>query len=146
MPLIPFETPRIVIDIPDLEIDSTVIKRQAEVFTLLYNQNSKEVAVTYTVKHYSDCDGQPGEYMGKTIVDWSKETIADNTTMCNTENGHPIEKLPEGDPDADENGYPRNLNYMGQYDFFYMLAQTQPVQIHSLIIQFGQLVQSWEKK
>lgn len=147
MPKIEIQTPRIEIDIDDLVQDNTIIKRTAALFNMNYNQSAKELVLQWEVRHFSNVAGAKGEYMGGTgglIPDWTKETIADNTTMCDTSNGHPLAAA-IGAPNMDEAGYPVGMNYMGQYDFFYGLAGAQPIIVHPMIIQFGQLVQSWEK-
>lgn len=144
MPKTNISTPQISIDIPDAEYGDTVIKRKAVLFNMNYNQSVKQLVLQWQVKHFADVNGTAGDPI-TLIPDWTKETIADNTTMCNAANGYPMEPLAAGDPNADENGYPKDMNYMGQYDFFYALAAQQPITVHPLIIQFGQLVQSWEK-
>ena len=134
------------IAIPDIEIGQTVIKRKAKLFSLIYNKGSKEVSVAWIVQHYAATAEGFGEYLSF-IPDWSKTSVADNTTMCNVTNGFPIQKIVIG---QDENNvdildYDPAINYTGQYDFFSNLAQTQPVMIHEMIMQFGNLVESWVK-
>jgi hypothetical protein len=135
------------IEIPSIEIDETLIKRKAQFFALIYNRYSKEVSLTWTVKHYAATADGYGEYLSF-IPDWSKTSIADNTTMCDVSNGFPIQKIVIG---QDENGndimdYDPAIDYTGQYDFFSNLAETQQVLIHQMIIQFGNNVVSWDKK
>jgi len=134
------------IAIPDIEIGQTVIKRKAKLFSLIYNKGSKEVSVAWIIQHYAATAEGFGEYLGF-IPDWSKTSVADNTTMCDVTNGFPIQMIEvgqdeDGDPIFD---YDPAINYTGQYDFFSNLAQTQPVMIHQMIIQFGNLVESWVK-
>lgn len=135
------------IAIPDIEIGQTVIKRKAKLFSLIYNKGSKEVSVAWIIQHYAATAEGFGEYLSF-IPDWSKTTVADNTTMCDVTNGFPIQMIEirqdeDGDPIFD---YDPAINYTGQYDFFCNLAETQPVLIHAMIIQFGNQVQSWEKR
>lgn len=136
------------IEIPSIEIGSTVIRRKAKLFSLIYNKGSKTVSVAWIVQHYAatTADGY-GEYLSF-IPDWSVTSVADNTTMCNVANGFPIEMIEIGqDEDGDPIfGYDPAINYTGQYDFFSHLAETQPVKIHEMIIQFGNNVKSWEKR
>jgi len=136
------------IPIPSIEISSTVIRRKAKLFSLIYNKGSKEVAIAWTVQHYAatTADGY-GQYLDF-IPDWSKTSVADNTTMCDVTNGFPIQMIQIGqDEDGDPlYGYDPAINYTGQYDFFSHLAETQPVMIHAMIIAFGNRVESWEKQ
>lgn len=146
MPYIQLTTPEIEIEIPDIEIGQTLIKRKAKLFSLIYNKGSKEVAIAWTVQHYAAAADSYGDYLSF-IPDWSLTSVADNTTMCDVTNGFPINKIEVG---QDENGnpimdYDPAINYTGQYDFFCQLAETQPVMIHQMIIQFGNNVTSWEK-
>ena len=147
MAYVQLTTPEIEIEIPSIEIGSTVIRRKAKLFSLIYNKGSKEVAIAWTVQHYAatTADGY-GDYLAF-IPDWSKTSVADNSTMCNITNGFPIGMIEIG---QDEDGdsifdYDPEINYTGQYDFFCHLAETQPVLIHAMIIQFGNNVVSWEK-
>lgn len=148
MAYVQLTTPEIEIEIPSIEISSTVIRRKAKLFSLIYNKGSKEVAIAWTVQHYAatTADGY-GEYL-TFIPDWSVTSVADNTTMCDITNGFPIQMIVVG---QDENGndildYDPAINYTGQYNFFCHLAETQPVMIHAMIIQFGNNVASWEKR
>ena len=161
MPYIQLSTNDIVIDIPDVNIGQTVIKRTATLFDMDYNTHNKQVVLRWLVKHYANnADGTKGDYL-PFIQDWAKESIADNTTMCDVTNGQPIykthdtgevEKDANGNPILDANGnqvpimdYDPAINYSGQYDVFFNMAQAQPVLVNPMIIQFGQLVQSWDK-
>ncbi|HVZ96421.1 MAG TPA: hypothetical protein VG847_06075 [Chitinophagaceae bacterium] len=143
------QTSDIVINIPDIIIGDTVIKRTATCFNLNYNAANKFVAVQWLVKHYAkNSDGSLGEYL-YFIPDWTKESIADNTTMCDVTNGHPIDKTYDTGQ-KDENGneimdYDPAITYTGQYDYFFNLAETQQVNVNALIIAFGQLITNWDK-
>jgi len=135
------------IEIPSIVNDETTILRKAKCFSLIYNRNSQEVALAWTVKHYAATTNGYGEYLSF-IDDWGLTSVADNTTMCDVTNGKPIYKIVVG---QDENGndimdYDPAINYTGQYDFFSNLAETQPVMIHQMMIQFGNDVVSWEKR
>jgi hypothetical protein len=136
------------IEIPSIQIEETLILRKAKFFILLYNRDSKEVALTWIVRHFAaTANNGYGDYL-PFIEDWSKQSLADNTTMCDVTNGFPIQKIVVG---QDENGndimdYDPAIDYTGQYDYFSNLAETQPVLIHQMIIQFGNNVVSWEKK
>ena len=147
MAYVQLTTPEIEIEIPSMEIGSTVIRRKAKLFSLIYNKGSKEVAIAWTVQHYAatTADGY-GDYLSF-IPDWSKTSVADNSTMCDITNGFPIGMIEVGqDEDNDPIfGYDPAINYTGQYDFFCYLAETQPIKIHEMIIQFGNNVVSWEK-
>jgi hypothetical protein len=148
MAYVQLTTPEIEIEIPSIEISSTIIRRKAKLFSLIYNKGSKEVSVAWTVKHYAatTSDGY-GEYLAF-IPDWSKTSVADNTTMCDVTNGFPIQMIEVGQDEVGIPimGYDPAINYTGQYDFFSHLAETQPILIHAMIIQFGQNVASWEKR
>ena len=161
MPYIQLSTNEIVIDIPDVIIAQTVIMRTATLFDMDYNTHNKQVVLRWLVKHYAkNADGTKGDYLSF-VPDWAKESIADNTTMCDVTTGQPIyqtydtgevEKDESGNPKLDEQGneikimdYDPAINYSGQYDAFFNMAQAQPVLVNPMIIQFGQLVADWNK-
>ncbi len=111
----------IIIDIPDLVVGDISLKRKAELFTMTYNQTKKFLKLTWIVS-YPDLQGIKG------LSSYTKESIADNTTIVDVATGNILT--------ADENGnYPGD--YIGQYDWFNMVAETQTVQVHDMIRQYG---------
>lgn len=159
MAYIQLTTHDLIIDIPDIQIGGTVIKRDATLFNMNYHPEKKRVVLQWIVKHYAkNEDGTKGDYLSF-IKDWVKESIADNTSMCDITNGHPIEKTYDtGEVEKDGNGnpvldgdgneikifdYDPAINYTGQYDFFFNMAESQPVLVNPLILQFGSLISNW---
>jgi hypothetical protein len=60
-------------------------------------------------------------------------------------NGYPIAKIEVG---LDEAGLPIMdydplVNYTGQYDFFCAMAESQSVNVHAMIRQFGNMITEW---
>lgn len=129
----------IVINIPDVVINQTKFKRTASVFTMVYNQNSQTLSLMWIVKSYADSATTYGTYLGGpkgTNPDYNKEIIADNTVFVDPSTGHFVT------PNA--NGRCA-IAYMGQYDFFNMLAETQPLKVHDMIRMYGYQVSNWDK-
>jgi hypothetical protein len=123
--------------VPILKINDTLIFREATLKKMEYDRDLKQVVLLWTIKHYSLLNGGKGDSMGTVTPDDEKRSIADNSTMCDVTNGHPIY------PDADGN-YDQSITYTGQYDFFTMMGEQMPVLVHSLIRQFGALI-DWNK-
>lgn len=130
MPLTTIPAIDIEIDIPDLIVNEQLsLKRKAKLFTMTYNQHLKYLVLTWLVT-YPDLVDVSG------ISSYSKESIADNTTMVDVNTGTILT------PDADGN-YPGD--YTGQYDWFNMIAETQPIKVHDMIRQYGLAVENWNK-
>lgn len=122
--------------------------REAKLFTMIYNLHTQQLALAWEVSHYSQTElGEKGEYL-KVIPNCIREAIADNNTMCQIPTGVPIYKTYDTGAVDDQNepimDYEPGINYTGQFDFFYMLASTQPIKVNEMIINFGQLV-DWTK-
>jgi len=133
MPQYEYTPIRLEIDIPDLVINDTIIKRKIQLFTMIYNQQSKYLVLNWVIKHFADDDGKYGEYLINIIPDKTRESIADNTTLVNSQTGEFIY--------MDENNeYPEDVYYMGQYDFFNMIAENMSFNIHDMIRQYGQMI------
>ena len=130
--VITYDSPQITIDISDVTINNTVLKRKATLFTMIYNQKSKTLVLNWTVSFYANNNGDYGESMSAIAPSYSRETIADNTTFVNPVNGNILEN-PTG-------------VVMGQYDWFYMIAETQPVLVNNMIRQYGLNVSNWDKR
>lgn len=143
MPLITLPIVNIEIDIPDLIVNEITIKRKAKLFSMNYNQNAPSLTLTWIV-HYPDLEGVKG------YLPYSKQSIADNTTMVDAQTGAIV--LPtevqdtneDGTLKVDDNGNPVMVekivydgNYVGQYDWFNYIAETQPVKVHDMIRQYG---------
>ena len=181
---------KVVLEIPDLIIHDTVIKRKAKMFGLSYNQADETVTVSWTVEHYASNNGIYGDYLGKQIPNKLKETIADNTVTVDAETGEIInpedyavvsmvngnlitpqpytvvtgQELITPDPYTDESGnlitpdpyyqdtvetitpdpyYEQveqityTIEWMGQYDFFNMVAEESTINVHNLIRHYG---------
>jgi hypothetical protein len=126
---------QISIDIPDVLINGTKLKRKATLFTMTYNQSAKYLALSWTVSYWSDSSGFYGKALADIAPSYSRESIADNNTFVNPATGAVLT--------ADSSGhYP--MNYMGQYDWFNMLAENQPLQVHDLIRQYGYMITEWK--
>lgn len=134
MPQYPYEHVNIIIEIPDLTINETIIKRKIQLSTMMYNQVSKYLILNWIIKHYSDDKGDYGQYINDVINDKVRETIADNQTIVNTQTGEFIYPNELGE-------YPEDVYYMGQYDFFNMIAENMPLKVHDMIKQYGQMIQ-----
>ena len=136
MPLLPTNPVDIVLEIPDVIIDATTLKRKAKIFALIYNMNTKQVSISWTVSHYAkNDDGSYGDSLSKIIPDYSKEQIATNNVAVNPITGHPIDPASIDD----------TTNYIGQYDFFNNMGENQPVKVHDIIKEFGLGLQNWDK-
>lgn len=127
----------ITISIPDYVVNGTKVKRKASLFTMTYNQYAKTLSLIWTVKCYADSLGKYGEYIGAMIPDYSRESVADNLTAVNPQTGQILE--------ADSTGK-YAINWMGQYDWFHMVSEAQPLHVANLIRQYGSMMQSWNKK
>lgn len=118
------------INIPDVVINQTKIKRKAELFTMTYNHKYKYLALSWEVTYYADSLGQYGQPISiNGINSYTKESIADNKTKVNPANGEVLDIETPGS--------------VGQYDFFYNLAEHQNINVHGLIRSYGAAVKEW---
>jgi hypothetical protein len=107
------------------------------------NQSAKTVAVSVDIIRYSfkgsnftDTSYIDDSNYGSVIEDGIKksvEIIASNSTLVNSATGSIIRN-------------PANAEtVMGQYDFFFMLADNQPIVLNELIKQYLQQNTDWAK-
>ena len=139
----------IILDIPDIVIDTTVIKRKAKLFTLIYNMNSKQVSISWTIIHYSkNSDGSYGDSLSLIIPNYTREQIATNEVPVNPVTGVPINKEDIQptitiDPiTGEEIVTPSTIPWVGQYDFFNNIGENVSIKIHDVIRQFGATLQT----
>lgn len=141
-----YETPTIEIEISDRIINNTKLKRKARLHTMIYNQINKSLVLSWEVTYFSDANGEYGDIINVSgILKYSQESIADNRTIVDVSTG--IILNPE-DEILDEDGVKTGTwldidNTMGQYDWFYMMAETQPLMVHELISAYG-INASWD--
>jgi len=120
----------IVINIPDFEINGTVLKRKASAEKLNYSLGSKTVSVLWRVDFFADNSGAYGPVINRPgINSYYKETVADNSVKVNPLTGAFV---PSDTPGA-----------IGQYDFFFNLAENVEVKVNNLIRAYGAAVTEW---
>lgn len=151
MPLLPTNPVDIVLEIPDVIIDATTLKRKAKLYALIYNMATRQVSISWTVSHFAaNEDGSYGADLSSFIPSYSKEQIATNQVPVNPVTGMPL------DPEAVESTFvqnedgstteiPSNVPWVGQYDFFNNMGENAPVKVHDVIRQFGMGLQNWNK-
>ena len=125
------------INLPSKTINGTKLKMKAKLFTMLYNQESKSLTLNWKVSYYADSAGHYGQKLNLPGVStYSVESVARNTVRVIPATGEIIE------PDSLV-GYPPDLELMGQYDFFYNLAENNEINVHNLIRAYGSAVKEW---
>jgi hypothetical protein len=93
MPQVPYTPVDIVLEIPDIVLSNTIIKRKAKMLTMIYNQAYLTLTVAWQIQHYADDNGQYGQYIGAQVADKLKETTADNEVIVNAQTGEIITDL-----------------------------------------------------
>ena len=136
------------LEIPDVVISGTVIKRKATLFTMIYNLKSKSLALTWDVSHYANDNGAYG--MPLTFIpSYSKDNVADNTTIVDPSTGAFLTDadLYTDGVDADGNPIkvPTNIPQIGQFDWFNNLGENVQINVHNLIKQYGNAYSKWDK-
>ena len=117
----------IVLEIPDVVINETILKRKASLFTMTYNIGKQYVALAWEISYYATKeDGTYGEPI-TFIPAYTKESVADNTVKVDS-TGQILQ------PDQDGN-YPPGA--IGQFDFFNNMAENMPILVNSVIRQYG---------
>lgn len=154
MGIIRYQEPQIAVDIADLVIGDTIIKRKCYFESLLYTQinqgptpslfggiggNSPErVAVVVTVKHFAkNADGTYGEALeGKNgFVPYQKRLLADDTTLVDSTTGEILCSASQYTAEAvSEGGVLFGKDFMYENEFFRRMAKTQAVIVDDLII------------
>jgi uncharacterized protein YdaL len=118
----------IVLDIPDVVINETILKRKASLFTMTYNLGRQYVSLNWEVTYYAaKSDGAYGDEI-TFIPKYTKENVADNTVKVDS-TGTIVY------PDSSGN-YPPGV--IGQFDFFNNVAENVPVKVNAVIRQYGQ--------
>lgn len=118
----------IVLDIPDVVIQGTTLKRKASLFTMTYNLGRQYVSLNWEVTYYAAKeDGSYGDEI-TFIPKYTKENVADNTVKVDSTGTIVL-------PDAEGN-YPSGV--IGQFDFFNNVAENVPVKVNAVIRQYGQ--------
>lgn len=130
---------QVTIDIPDLKIGNTIIKRKVTENVLIDNVAMKFVAMTWDVIHYADSISEGKHYYGKKIENdgirtYQITTRADNNTMVDLANGEIVKANSEGI-------YPEGS--IGQFDYFRYIAKNVPIKLDDLKRAYGSAVTEW---
>ena len=122
-------TSAIVLNIPDIEVGETTLKRTATYSDLKDSRTLKTLSLIWIVKYYAvDSLGNYAAYMGSIFPDKIKTFTATNNVMVNPSNGQVLT------PDKDGN---YSMNYTGQYDFFNSIADNVAIKLSDIIRQYG---------
>lgn len=136
------------LNIPDVIISGTIIKRKAKLFTMIYNLQYKSLTLTWEVSHYANDNGNYGLPLSF-IPNYSKENIADNSTIVDPATGTFLTDadLYTDGVDADGNPIkvPTNIPQIGQFDWFNNLGENATINVHGLIRQYGNAYSKWDK-
>jgi hypothetical protein len=138
-----FEAP-IIIEIND--DPQTGLKRKAEYQTLIENRHTKELVTIWNVNYYQNLNGQYGDLItSQGISSYSRNLIATNDTLVDaSQQGAYVAKKINGvwiniqtgqeytQAEINANDY-----LYGEYDFFMLIAETQPSIINNIIRQAG---------
>jgi hypothetical protein len=156
MGLIRYDIPQIIVEISDLTLDSTIIKRKARFDSLHYQQldqpnydGKQIVVISLTILHYTQLsDGSYGELINNSrgIQSYQTQLIADNSTLVDATTGQiigPSSLLDDPnnllDAYTDENGVQHDAgilfgkDYMYESEFFRRIADQLPVVVDDLI-------------
>lgn len=119
----------ILIEIPDVVIGGTILKRKAQLHTMIYNQSTQSLVLSWVITYYADNAGAYGEELNSQgISKYSHEQIASDEVMVNPADGSFYDKDAEGN-------YPSDA--IGQYTFFYGLAENANINVHDMIRTYG---------
>lgn len=118
----------IVLEIPDVVIEGTILKRKASLFTMTYNLGKQYVALAWEVEYWSAKENGSYNEPIAFIPKYTKENVADNTTKVDS-TGTIVLPNPDGT-------YPDGV--IGQFDFFNNVAENIPVKVNAVIRQYGQ--------
>ena len=119
----------IVLNIPDIVVGETTVKRTATYSKMEDNRDAKSLSLIWTIKYYAtDSLGNYAAYLGGTFPDKKKVFTATNSIMVNPANGKVLT------PDINGN---YAMNYVGQYDFFNSVADNVSIKFSDMIRQFG---------
>jgi len=154
MPLLPTTPVDIILEIPDVTINATTLKRKAVVHSMIYNLSKKTVSVSWIVKHYAKtAEGGYGEELSELVPAYTREQVATNDVPVNPITGMPldpddIKPTIETHPETGEViSVTESLTpWIGQYDFFNNMGEKVPVIVNDIIRQFGQGLQDWSKQ
>jgi hypothetical protein len=120
----------IMLDIPDVVIEGTIIKRKAKMLTMIYNQAYETLTVAWQIQHYANNAGEYGEYIKAQVGDKLKETTADNEVIVNAETGEIITDLDQ---------YKVITRVYGETQPAYSYPQTT-IEIQQVVDENGELV------
>jgi len=139
----------IILEIPDIVVDSTVLKRKAKLFALVYNTTEKFVTLSWVITTYAaNEDGSYGNELSQFIPPYKREQIATNNIPVNPLTGVPIDPeliqptITINPVTGEEISTPSTIPWIGQYDFFNNIGENVSIKIHDVIRQFGATLQT----
>lgn len=117
----------IVVEISDVTLGDTIIKRKATFETLIYNKRAKSLVVSWLIEYFANENGGYGEKLQLPGVSaYSKELIAGQASYIDLATQQLLVPGEDGQITFPE-------NYSTEFEFYNMIAETKQVVIHQLI-------------
>lgn len=136
---------KIQIEIPNLVLGGVELKRKAELHSFTYDQVNKYLALAWKVEFFETVgDDEYGELITKQGINpYIKNVEANNSIKVEVATGIEIYPREVVTTDA-ETGvvtktmeYDQAIVYTGQYDWFNMIAEADPIHVHGMIRAYG---------
>lgn len=108
------------------------IDRKAVFECLIYNRRSESVSMQWTV---FPVDANGNEIIHPLFKRYSKEFIADKTTMVNSANGDYVQQINVGTEEEPVMEFPDGS--VTEYDYFVYIATNAQIIVHDLIVAAG---------
>jgi len=128
----------ITLELQDLVIGKTTVKRKATLLSLVYNTKLRQVVLNWEVSHYvNEEDGSYGECLSYLIPNYLKESVANDAVYVNSGSGEILNNFdPTLNPDQE---------YCTQFEWFYNMGENIPVKVHDVIRYYGMGIENWNK-
>ncbi len=122
----------IVVTIPDVVLGDTILKRKATFETLIYNKKSDSLSVGWLIEYFGNNAGDYGDKIDlKGVSSYGSELVAAQNSFIDLATQ---QLFYEADLQKDADGVVTDSrNYTTEFEFYNMVAETQTVNIHSLI-------------
>lgn len=144
MPLITFETPDLLIDLPDLLVNDVVIAKQKALFlALVYEPTIDKLIIKVKVIPYANNHGEYGEPLddGKSMfISREIELVSSNDNLVNCETGVKVCRVSEeyltGETEEDPltfNPLLEGIKYAKQVEYWKHVAANSPVVLNAAI-------------
>jgi hypothetical protein len=135
MPLLPFVSTDIVVDLTNISLNGVSYKRKVTINTFSFERADKKLSLICTLKYYTMNNILVDDTVITLLTPIGRAIITDNTFVVDATTGQRICKYTDIGNDMLPISPCFGKNYLKEFDFYDYVATTHPIILNQILVQ-----------